>query len=71
MEAVSLPENSSFQHPDFGFKIQYHKEGSRILMVSEITVNLLLIEGGTLAEFDEMIDNLKKAYLNSIVLNKI
>ncbi|MEA5109874.1 hypothetical protein SDC9_33560 [bioreactor metagenome] len=71
MEVVSLPENSSFQHPDFGFKIQYHKEGSRILMVSEITVNLLLIEGGTLAEFDEMIDNLKKAYLNSIVLNKI
>ena len=71
MEVTSLPGNSSFHQSDFGFDIQYHKEGSRITMVSEVRVNLLLIEGETLVKFNEMIDNLKKAYRNSIVLHKI
>jgi hypothetical protein len=71
MKMVSIPDTASFSHPKFGFHTRYTRISNQVILTTEITVNFLTIAGGEVDEFRYMLASLNKAYLKSIVLNKI
>lgn len=71
MKMVSIPDTASFSHPKFGFQTRYTRISNQVILTTEITVNFLTIAGGEVDEFRNMLASLNKAYLKSIVLNKI
>lgn len=71
MVVKSLPDNSSYNSGVFGFSTEYTQKENLVILNFKLRVNTLLIDGELLQQFNEMISNLKKVYLNSVVLNKI
>jgi hypothetical protein len=71
MKMTAIPETASFSHPKFGFHTQYARLDNQVILTTEITVNFLTISGKEVDEFRNMLSILNKAYLKSIVLNKI
>ncbi|MBK6964817.1 MAG: DUF3857 domain-containing protein [Bacteroidales bacterium] len=71
MKVTAIPDKASFNHPKFGYHTQYSRIQNQVILTTEITVNFLTITGVEVDEFRNMLTSLNKAYLKSIVLNKI
>ncbi|MHC1777907.1 MAG: DUF3857 domain-containing protein [Lentimicrobium sp.] len=71
MKVTAIPDTASFSHPKFGYRTQYSRMNNQVILTTEITVNFLTLAGEEVDEFRNMLASLNKAYLKSIVLNKI
>ncbi len=71
MKVLSIPDPVSFSNPKFGFNTTYSRLSNQIILSTEITINFLTISGSDVDELRKMITSLNKAYLKSIVMNKI
>ncbi len=68
MQVAFLPKPASFNNPLFGFSQEYVQSGDEIRLKTVIYLNTLLIEGKDIVVFREMLENLKKAYRQTIAL---
>ncbi len=68
MKVGFLPKPTSFENPLFGFSQDYQQSGDEIHLKTKIYLNTLLIEGKDIVIFREMLENLKKAYRQTIAL---
>ena len=68
MKVAFLPKPTSFDNPLFGFSQDYQQTGDEIELKTFIFLNTLLIEGKDIIIFREMLENLKKAYRQTISL---
>jgi hypothetical protein len=64
-----LPDDQVFSSDVCSFSAKYSYDNNQIVLVSEIKMDRLLIEGPELNSFNELIKNLKKAYSKSIAIN--
>ena len=71
-QASYLPEASSFKSKDgsFGFDISYTRFENKIVLDSEIRVDLRIIKKHEFDEWNSMISKLNQVYNESIVLSK-
>jgi hypothetical protein len=69
--ASVIPENAEFTLDDFNFNFTYTQTGNRIILDQKITVNNLMIEESSFADWNEMVKKLRKSYKSSVVLKKI
>lgn len=70
MVVQSIPSPSDFSHPLFGFSQNYEQKPGELIMRTNLYIKTLLIEGENIKSFRTMVDSLKKAYRQSIVLSK-
>ncbi len=67
-EITSLPGNSQYLHPCFGYEIKYTMEGKKIHLVSKFYINSIRMGVNDFSEWNTMIDNLNKAYSQTIAI---
>lgn len=70
-ELNALPGNSSFSDDEFGYTIQYSKNGNNVELKKIIYINTLLLKRETFGTWNKMLTKLLKAYQENIVLQKI
>ncbi len=63
-----LPENGSFEHPDFSFFIKYHQEGDKLIYEFEIALKSLFVEPESHEDWNKFIRSLRKNYQQTIIL---
>jgi hypothetical protein len=64
-----LPEVKERRYKDlWGYKISYKQSGSKVYLVKDLEMNTLYIKPDKFTEFNKMIDDLKAAYKESVVL---
>jgi len=63
-----IPEESSFDHPDYNFKINYETKGNQIIQHKKITVNTLSVVNKDFESWNDFIKSLIKAYKKSIII---
>ncbi len=69
--AVSyLPDSISFNNPLFGFYQYYELKGRDVILTSHVYLKTLLIEGKDITDFRKMVELIKKAYRQTIVLSE-
>lgn len=71
MQTADLPDPASFNNSRFGFSQTYKRDNNQIILSTNLHLNFLMIRGEEILQFNEMIAALKRAYRNTIVLNKI
>ncbi len=69
-EAEYIPENTSFEHDMFNYKIEYSTNGTQIIMKAETVVNFLMLEKDHFKEWNSMIKKLNTAYNEVVILKK-
>lgn len=67
---TSVPANSSYTDPMFGFKISYHVNGNTITYESYIYINTLMMYPADFERWNKMIRQLSKAYNETVTLTK-
>lgn len=70
-ELDHLPESRMFNSDDFGFKFTYESEGRRIIYRQEVTMNMIVLQPSQFADWNSMINELKQAYRDAVVLRRI
>ena len=65
-----LPPNAEFTHDLFGFSINYKKSEGKIIQEKEIYINYLILEKKNFEDWNKMIDLLKEAYREALILKK-
>lgn len=68
---LSMPENQSYEHENFGFEIKYPLQNNIIVCDTKLRADFLMLEGETLNQFRQMLHKLQSAYRKSLVLEKI
>lgn len=68
MEAGTLPENSSYENPKFGFSQKYQLNNKEIKLTTYVNLNFMILEGEEIEQYCEMLSQLKRNYLKSIPL---
>ncbi len=63
-----LPANKSYTNDQFSFEIKYARENNNIIYDKKITVNHLLLKKNDFKDWNDMLDNLNKAYLETILI---
>ncbi len=63
-----VPENRSFEHERFSFHINYRQLGTKIIMRKEIIIRCLAIEKSDFLSWNIMIEELNKAYQETVSL---
>jgi transglutaminase-like putative cysteine protease len=66
----SLPANSSYSDPMFGFNINYQLTGNSIIYRSYVYINTLMINPADFDRWNKMIRQLSKAYNATVTLTK-
>lgn len=66
----SIPANSSYSDPMFGFKISYRQQGDKLICASYIYVNTLMLYPGDFDRWNKMLHKLAKAYNETVTLTK-
>lgn len=69
-QVTYLPENVSFSHPDFGFKMSYEQKNGQIISRTYLTLNTLLVKKSSFSEWNKMVAALNEAYSEVISLKK-
>ncbi|MEZ4901023.1 MAG: transglutaminase-like domain-containing protein [Spirosomataceae bacterium] len=69
-EVTYLPENVSFSHPDFGFKMNYEQKNGQVIAHTYLTLNTLLVKKSTFSEWNKMVTALNEAYSEVVSLKK-
>ncbi len=67
-EITSLPGNSQYLHPSFGYEITYNTEQDKIHLVTKFYINSIRIGVNEFSEWNKMVDNLNKAYSQTIAI---
>ena len=67
-EIESLPGNSQYRNPSFGYEITYRMEEKKIHLVTTFYINSIRVNVADFPDWNEMIDNLNKSYSQTIVL---
>lgn len=67
-KVAQLPENRSFQHDQFSFDIKYSREKDHIIYDKKITLNHLLLKKENFKAWNDMIEQLNKAYSEVILI---
>ncbi|TVZ59549.1 transglutaminase superfamily protein [Flavobacteriaceae bacterium MAR_2010_105] len=70
-KASYIPEALSFEHPDYGFKISYSTEGSKVIQHKAIYVNTLSVKNKDFESWNDFIKSLIKAYKKSIIIEQL
>lgn len=65
-----LPENEKFENEKFNFSINYTSKKSEITLISEFTINHLLLEKNDFENWNKCIRLLSEAYNDVIILKK-
>lgn len=65
-----LPESSSYEGDNFGFTIEYRRQGNQVQMSKTFYINTLLIDTDEFEAWNSMVKTLSSAYNESIVLKK-
>jgi hypothetical protein len=63
-----MPENRRFEHEKFSFHVNYRQLGNKIIMRKEIIVRCLAIEKHDFFSWNIMIEELNKAYQETVSL---
>ncbi|MEI6021200.1 MAG: hypothetical protein WCR21_08725, partial [Bacteroidota bacterium] len=63
-----LPANKSYTNEQFSFEIKYARQNNNITYDKKITVNHLLLKKGDFKDWNDMVENLNKAYLETILI---
>jgi len=69
-EIQTLPKNVAFENEKFGFQISYTRSENEITLTTENYLNTLVIEPEDFEYWNEMVNTIKQAYSESIVLHK-
>ena len=70
MMVQSIPSPLSFNNPLFGYSQVYEQKQGEVILKTNIYLKTLLIEGPNINLFRAMVESLKKAYRQSIVLSR-
>lgn len=65
-----LPKNSSYSNAQFGYKIHYDTDGKIVTQHTELRIGFHVIDGTQMAEFNEMLQQLKRAYRQTVMFEK-
>jgi hypothetical protein len=65
-----LPENKSYSHEKFGFKLTYVHEGNRVVLKNYIYLKSLLIAKEDFGAWNEMITRLNEAYNENLSIQQ-
>ncbi len=63
-----IPKNTDFKGLNFGFNILYEKQEGRIVLKKHIYIDTLLLEESQFKEWNTMINELKKAYKDVVII---
>ena len=63
-----VPEESSFENPNYSFKIYYEVKDNQIIQHKTITINTLRIENDEFESWNDFIKSIIKAYKKSIII---
>lgn len=63
-----IPKNTDFEGLNFGFNILYEKQEGRIVLKKHIYIDTLLLEESQFKEWNTMINELKKAYKDVVII---
>ncbi len=66
-----LPEGRVFEGDDFSFRFSYAQEDTRIVYRQEITMNTMVLHPDQFADWNIMINELKRAYRDAVVLRRV
>lgn len=66
-----IPENDVYNNENFGYTLEYQKEGKTIKLISEFTMKALVIEQKEFKDWNEMIKKLNKNYSEVVIIKKI
>lgn len=66
-----VPEPLSFEHPNYGYNIDYTTNGDQIIMHKFIYINTLSIKNDEFESWNDFIKSIIKAYKKSIIIEKI
>jgi hypothetical protein len=66
-----LPENTQFTNPFFGYSINYENNNNKISVTHKLTTNYLLLQPEHFSSFNEMNEQLKNAYKESVNITKV
>jgi hypothetical protein len=69
-EASYVPEEASFENPEYGFNISYHVSDGTITQTKSIYVNTLSVKKEGFEQWNSFIKSLIKAYKKSIILEQ-
>ncbi|MDP4270371.1 MAG: transglutaminase family protein [Bacteroidota bacterium] len=70
VKVTDVPNATTYDSPKFSYTQKYEKQGNRIVMSSTHIYNQLLLKGNDIAEFYKMVNLMKQAYRNTIILEK-
>lgn len=65
-----LPEKSEFNHPLFGFKINYKLDKNVIVQETKLWIGFQVVDNEELVAFKDMIQSLKRAYRKTVMFQK-
>jgi hypothetical protein len=65
-----MPKGSTYKNDLFGFDISYHSDHGRVYLTHQLFINYLLLTPDHFGQWNDMLEALKSAYKNSIILKK-
>ncbi len=65
-----IPANNSITNDDFKISFKYYQDNNSVKLVKEMVFNFLILSGDKISNWNSMIDQLNKNYLQSLVLKK-
>ena len=69
-EIQKMPEESKYQNVKYSFTLKYQMVGSKIVQSKAIRMNTLLLNKEDFPSFTEMVSQLNKSYIQTLVLRK-
>jgi hypothetical protein len=69
-EVEYVPTSAEFKNDKFGFKITYTKTGNEVKQVKRVYINTLMLEAVQFDDWNEFLNQLNKAYKETLVLTK-
>ncbi|MEZ4856077.1 MAG: DUF3857 domain-containing protein [Gelidibacter sp.] len=69
-KATYIPDDVSFDNPNYGFKITYTQKDNTIIQHKDIYVNTLRVKKDDFESWNDFIKNITKAYKKSIILEQ-
>jgi hypothetical protein len=63
-----MPADKFFSNDSFSFEIKYEKKNNKVIYQKKIVINHLLLKTESFKDWNEMVENLNKAYTEAIII---